>query len=98
MPGRKLVEHSLTENSIRTGPSEVCGPNTKSSYGNRFPIRFSPNYTVYNTLCTTLTLHYQCMCMRWRVDLSDGPDRVRERLHTGGWVVESVGLVVFGTG
>jgi hypothetical protein len=33
MPGRKLLEHGLTENSIRTGPSEVCGPNTYHNYG-----------------------------------------------------------------
>jgi hypothetical protein len=34
MPGPKLLEHGLTENSIRMGPSEVCGPNTSNSYGN----------------------------------------------------------------
>jgi hypothetical protein len=33
MPVRKLLEHGLTENSIRTGPSELCGPNTSNSYG-----------------------------------------------------------------
>ncbi len=28
MPNRKVLEHGLTDNSIWTGPSEVCHPNT----------------------------------------------------------------------
>jgi hypothetical protein len=42
MPGRKFLEHGLTENSIRTGPSEVRGPNTYSRYGTRTNIFVHP--------------------------------------------------------